>query len=314
MDAVGKLKAYIALSKPFKFLTMIFPFLLGTVIAIWDVKRLDLGLFIISFLALLFAVESAYVQNEVADLETDSENPSSFTGGTKVLIEGLVSPKEANILVYGSALLAILFGLIFVFKYRFSWWFYFFCVFTFIIAYGYTGWPFKFAHRGLGEITLVFTNAFAPTLAAYILQARRFSWLPIILALPYMVAVFPQKILREFPDYEPDIKAGKRNLVVRFGREKMAKVYIIFRYLYIASVIFVAAYLFLRGISVLALLPMLYLIYSAKKLIDMAKSDREFFKNYELLKVMSDKGFKLMFDTCTVLILVLFLDVLIKRF
>ncbi|WP_457569933.1 prenyltransferase [Desulfurobacterium sp.] len=312
MTIAEKFKAFIRLSKPFKFLTMVYPFLLGTVVAIWDEKRIDVGLFLVSFSILMLAVECVYVQNDVADLKTDSENPSKFTGGSKVLVEGLISPKEALFIAYGSGILAVLLGLVFVFKYRFSWNFYFLCFVLFLIAYGYTGWPFKFAYRGLGEIVLAFTNAIAPTLIAYMFQTRHFSWLPVVMALPYMISVFAQKVLREFPDYEPDKKAGKRNLVVRFGKEVMANVYIVSLYLYLVSLIFCAVYLLHLGLSIVATVLIAYLFVSAYKLINIAKSKINFYNDYETLKRMNGKGFKLMFDTNIVLIIVLGIDLLIK--
>ncbi|WP_457567649.1 UbiA family prenyltransferase [Desulfurobacterium sp.] len=312
MTVAEKLKAFVRLSKPFKFLTMVYPFLLGTVIAIWDEGHIDVGLFLVSFSILMLAVECVYVQNDVADLKTDSENPSKFTGGSKVLVEGLISPGEALFIAYASGILAVLLGLVFVFKYRFSWNFYFLCFVLFLIAYGYTGWPFRFAYRGLGEVVLAFTNAVAPTLIAYMFQTRHFSWLPVIMSLPYMISVFAQKVLREFPDYEPDRKAGKRNLVVRFGKERMAVVYVASLYLYIFVLILAVLYLMRLGLSVLATFPVAYLFISVYKLIDTVRKNRDFYNNYEVLKVMNGRGFKLMFDTNIVLILVLGIDLLIK--
>ncbi|WP_456397321.1 prenyltransferase [Desulfurobacterium sp.] len=313
MTIYEKVKAFIRLSKPFKFLTMIYPFLLGTVVAIWDTGKVDVGLFLISLGILILAVECVYVQNDVADLKTDSENPSVFTGGSKVLVEGLIKPKEALFVAYLSGILAILLGLVFVFKYHFSWDFYLLCFALFVLAYGYTGWPFKFAYRGLGEIVLAFTNAVAPTLIAYMFQTRHFSWLPVVLSIPYMISVFAQKVLREFPDYEPDKKAGKRNLVVRFGKEKMAPVYFFSLYLYLFSVIFAVFFLIHKGLYLISVLPVAYLFILCYKIITVVKQRPDFYSDYEVLKHLNGKGFKLMFDTNIVFILILFLDLFLKK-
>ncbi len=312
MTVYEKFSAFLRLSKPFKFLTMIYPFLLGTVIAIWDIRRLDVGLFLISFGILILAVECVYVQNDVADLKTDSENPSVFTGGSKVLVEGLMKPKEALFIAYLSGVLAVLLGLVFVFKYHFSWSFYLLCFVLFVLAYGYTGWPFKFAYRGLGEIVLSFTNAVAPTLIAYMFQTRHFSWLPVVLSLPYMVSVFAQKVLREFPDYKPDKEAGKKNLVVRFGKRTMAPFYFYSLYLYVFTLIFAVVYLMNRGLYVVSAVPVAYLFISAYKIIGILKQRFDFYEDYEALKALNRKGFKLMFDTNITFIIVLFSDIVLK--
>ncbi len=307
MTASEKLRAFIKLSKPFKFLTMIFPFLFGTVLALWEAGQIDIGLFLLSFTALMFAVECVYVQNDLADYETDRRNSSEFTGGSKALVQNLVTPKEAKIVFCSSGFMAVVLGLALVFVYKFSWEFYMLCLFLFILAYGYTGAPFRFAYRGLGEVVLAFTNSTAPILIAYWLQTRHFSLLPIVASLPYAVAVFAQKILREFPDYEPDALAGKRNLVVRFGKEKMARVYRFSIYLYQLSVILVAVYLRAHGASWVLLLPSVYLAYEAYK-ISKLSAKKNFHSDYELLKQLNAEGFKLMFDTNLYLMLGLFAD------
>jgi len=304
-----KIKFYWQLIKPFKHLTMIVPFVLGTSIALWELGYLKKQLFFLSFLILFFGVASVYIQNEIADYETDKRNASETTGGTKLLVSGKVSMFEAIILMIIFGVISLALGLFLVIKYQYPIWFYILCLIFFIIAYGYSGWPFMFSYRGLGEITLTITNAFAPTFVFYYIQTKHFSILPFLVALPYAIAVFAQKVLREFPDYEPDKLAGKENLVVKFGREKMSKVYRFCLILFIVSIILVDLILIIiYKLNPILFILTLYPIYIAYKFLKITNIEKSFYKNYKILKPLTIKGFKLMFDTALIYSLIFVLD------
>ena len=304
-----KIKFYWQLIKPFKHLTMIVPFILGTSIALWELGYLKKQLFFLSFLILFFGVASVYIQNEIADYETDKRNTSETTGGTKLLVSKKVSILEATILMLVFGVIALILGLFLVIKYQYPIWFYILCLIFFTIAYGYSGWPFMFSYKGLGEITLTITNAFAPTFVFYYIQAKHFSILPFLVALPYAIAVFAQKVLREFPDYEPDKLACKKNLVVKFGPEKMSKVYRFCLVLFVISIISIDLILIIfYKLNPLFFILTLYPIYVTYKFLKITKERKNFYKDYDFLKPLTIKGFRLMFDTALVYSIIFILD------
>ncbi len=306
---IEKLKFYWKLIKPFKHLTMIVPFILGTSIALWEKGYIDIKLFVLSFLILFTGVASVYIQNEIADYETDKLNVNETTGGTKLLVSGKVSMFEAYFLMIVLGAISLLLGLFLVLKFHYPIWFYILCLIIFIIAYGYSGEPFMFSYRGLGEITLTITNAFGPTFVFYYIQAKHVSFLPLLVALPYAIAVFAQKTLREFPDYEPDKKAGKNNLVVIFTPEKMSKVYRFCLFLFILSILFVDLILIFKyNMKPYLFILTLYPIYTAYKFLKITKEKKDFYKDLEFLKPFTMKGFKLMFDTALTYALIFVLD------
>ncbi len=309
-----KIKFYWQLIKPFKHLTMIVPFILGTSIAVWELGYLKKELFFLSFLILFFGVASVYIQNEIADYETDKLNVNETTGGTKLLVSGKVSMLEANILMIIFGIISLALGLFLVIKYQYPVWFYILCLIFFIIAYGYSGWPFMFSYKGLGEITLTITNAFAPTFVFYYIQTKHFSILPFLVALPYAIAVFAQKTLREFPDYEPDKLAGKENLVVKFGPRKMSKVYRFCLKLFISSIIFVDLILIIfYKLKPILFIFTLYPIYVAYKFLKVTSEKENFYKDHKFLKPLTIKGFKLLFDTALIYSLIFVLDKILFR-
>ena len=160
--------------------------------------------------------------NELVDLASDRHNRfySALTGGSRVLVEGLLSQREVRagivITLLGflvSALwlmaiapaapvttLLVLGGLV-------------------ILALGYTAPPLKLSYRGLGEIDVAITHSIGVLLCGYVFLGG--AWhdsLPWWLSLPLLLAIIPSITLSGIPDLEADAAAGKRTLAVRLGR------------------------------------------------------------------------------------------------
>lgn len=110
----------------------------------------------------------------------------------------------------------------------------------------------------LGYIALIFT--------AYYIQAGA-SWFPLMICLPRILTVPALKILRNFPDYRADAIAGKRTLVVIFGRNKMSYVYIAL----VAAAILLFIPSFTVSHSPFALLNIIPVAYLAQSLLPMLK-------------------------------------------
>jgi 1,4-dihydroxy-2-naphthoate octaprenyltransferase len=88
-----------------------------------------------------------------------------------------------------------------------------------------------------------------------------FSTLPLLVSLPWFLALPALKIIREFPDYDADRATGKRGLTLRFGRERMATVYDVLISLAVTS--FVPLYFTLRSPTFwVVLVPAAFLIRS----------------------------------------------------
>jgi 1,4-dihydroxy-2-naphthoate octaprenyltransferase len=95
----------------------------------------------------------------------------------------------------------------------------FLLVLGFFCAFFYTAPPIRFGYRGLGEIAQLICFGPAIGLGAYYVQAQRISWEAFWGTLPFGIMLFSMITINEIPDYFEDLKAGKLNLVARFGRE-----------------------------------------------------------------------------------------------
>lgn len=167
----------------------------------------------------------AVFTNEIHDVQTDSLNRNSgpFTGGSRVIVQGLLSIDEVrrgrNVAAMGLACvilwLMVLPGtdlpgmLILLFA-------------GLVLGVGYTAPPLKLACRTLGELDVALTHSALVVLLGHVSQGSG-SWLqPWLLALPMFFAVLPAIILAGFPDMEADAAVGKKTLVVRWGRRVAA--------------------------------------------------------------------------------------------
>ena len=193
----------------------------------------------------IFCVEVAKnASGEVVDYDSGTdlaiapEERSPFSGGKRVMVDGLLSRREtlgiaaafyAAAVVVGLAITFLrdpaVFGLALV---------------GVLLAWFYHAGPVKLAYRGLGELAVAL--AYGPLIAAgtYLVQRGEVTALPVLLSIPLGVLIAAFLWINEFPDARADRDAGKRTLVVRLGRAR-------------ATVAFAA--LFAVAFALLAVLP-----------------------------------------------------------
>jgi len=94
-----------------------------------------------------------------------------------------------------------------------------------LAGWAYSSPPFSLMSHGLGE-TLIFF-AFGPliTLGTYYVITNNLSWPAFVLGIPNGFLIMAVIWINQFPDYQADKKANKKNLVVRLGLSKARYVY-----------------------------------------------------------------------------------------
>jgi len=171
----------------------------------------------------LFALEVATVLiNEVVDFRSDRNNRyfSTFTGGSRVLVDGLLSRREVGFGI-GTALVMFMLATVWLLGSTPS------GAATVvpvvgvmaILALGYTAAPLKLCYRGLGELDVAVTHSIGVILCGYVFMGG--AWqdpIPWLLSVPLLLAILPSITLSGIPDLEADAATGKRTLAVRFGQ------------------------------------------------------------------------------------------------
>ena len=94
-----------------------------------------------------------------------------------------------------------------------------------LAGWSYSSPPFSLMSHGFGEVLIFF--AFGPliTLGTYYVITNNLSWPAFLIGIPHGFLIMAVIWINQFPDYQADKKANKKNLVVRLGLSKARYVY-----------------------------------------------------------------------------------------
>jgi 1,4-dihydroxy-2-naphthoate polyprenyltransferase len=149
---------------------------------------------------------------------------SPFSGGKRVIVDGLLTRSETAIVAAGFYAIAVAVGLAVVLlrEPRVLW----LGMLGVALAFFYHAPPLRLAYRGLGELAVAL--AYGPVIATgmYVVQRQQLDTAIVITSLPLGLAVGSFLWINEFPDARADAAAGKRTLVVRLGRRRASRAFI----------------------------------------------------------------------------------------
>jgi len=222
-----RFKAWLSLSRPPFHLVGLFPFFLGATIAWSQGYLINWAALLLSAFAVALIMLTTYYSGEYYDYETDSINVDydKFSGGTRVLPEGLIPHRQALVAAYLSLFLAVAIGLVLHFYYKTGPWTLPLGAFGLFCGLFYTSKPIQWAYRGIGEVLIGICYGWLAVNASYYLQTQHFGLLPTLVSVPIAISIFLVILINEFPDYTSDKISGKRNLVVRLEQERAATLY-----------------------------------------------------------------------------------------
>ena len=197
---------------------------LGAAIARAKGLEFSKSVYLIGYVCLFLLELCAVVSNELWDLPTDriNRNASPFNGGSRVLVEGRLSPEEVKTFLIRALCLFVGSGTLLVIA----------CdeasripVIVLLTAgafmgLGYTVPPIKFSYRGVGELVVGLTHSPYVILCGFVFQSG--SWAdptPWIISAPLFFAVLAAITLAGVPDERADRRASKKTLSVVFGEQ-----------------------------------------------------------------------------------------------
>jgi 1,4-dihydroxy-2-naphthoate octaprenyltransferase len=174
-------------------------------------------------LTLLFALVAhagANVINDYHDRDNDAQNTERlfpYTGGSRFIQNGTLTPRATAQLGYGLLLAVIPAGL----------WLAAHSapgligigLAGLLIGWGYSAPPLALASRGLGELAIV-AGWLLVILGSDYVHRHSLALLPLAAGSGYALLVANILYINQFPDATADAAAGKRTLVVRLGRRR----------------------------------------------------------------------------------------------
>jgi 1,4-dihydroxy-2-naphthoate octaprenyltransferase len=186
-----------------------------------------LALVVLGIFALEWAKNASgevYDFDSGADQAVSESDRSPFSGGKRVLVDGLLTVRETWAIAIAGYAICIAVGLVIaLLRAPAVLWFGLAGV---ALAFFYHAPPLKLSYRGWGEAA-VFV-AYGPLICAgtFLVMARELAPWVIWLALPLGLLIAAFLWINEFPDYRADAGAGKRTLVVRLGRKRAADAFL----------------------------------------------------------------------------------------
>lgn len=208
-----------AMRVPF-FTASVIPVIVGGCVAWWQTGQFHWGLFVLTLIGMMAVHAGSNMINDYFDhlTENDDRNTefSMFSGGSRVIQEGLVSAKaERNAALIAFALGG---GIGLYLAYMRGWEILAIGVAGMFLAYFYTSPAVCIVATGLGELAIALGFGVLPVLGAYFVQCRTFSWEAFWLSLPVSSLIAAVLYINEFPDFNSDRAVQKNTLVVRLGK------------------------------------------------------------------------------------------------
>lgn len=189
--------------------------------------------------------------NEYGDYEVDklNDNAGSWTGGSKVLKQGLLSPTTSLICGLLLFLVAFITGATCCFRYLIfrlnidffafttsidgikdiltvlfsnpqATQFVLFGLSVFFVCFSYSLHPFKFSSMALGEICVSYVLLISTPIVALLIQGGSITWNDIYVLIPGFIGSVARMIVMNIPDKEGDEKGNKITSVVLLGEKK----------------------------------------------------------------------------------------------
>jgi 1,4-dihydroxy-2-naphthoate octaprenyltransferase len=178
------------------------------------------GLVIVALEASKNATGDIFDYDSGTDLRVAAEDKTDFSGGKRVLVEGLLTRRQTWGIAVAAGVLGAVLGLaIVVWREPAALWF---GLVGGLLAWSYHGPPLKLAYRGAGELAVLLVYGPLVALCTFVIQTHAFEPWVIWLSLPLGLQIAAFLWVNEFPDYAADKASGKRNLVVRLGKRRAA--------------------------------------------------------------------------------------------
>lgn len=186
------------------------PYVLGQAVAFGLQGSLNWNYSLWGFAGIFLVLVAVELFNEYFDAKE---------GGDRIF-----SPGEIKIPKYffplGLSALAMAFAVGIYLTLQVGWMILLFSFFGFLGAYFYVGPPIRWAYRGFGELTIALCYGPFMVLGSYYIQTKAITFVPLFVSIISGVSIFCLAILNEIPDYYQDMIVGKRNLVVRLGKQR----------------------------------------------------------------------------------------------
>jgi 1,4-dihydroxy-2-naphthoate polyprenyltransferase len=209
----------------------VMPLIVGSVLALKTTGIFNWPVFILSVIAVVLVMLSTYLNGEYHDIIEDEISgkmgKSAFAGGSQSMFDGSVRRESVRIAGYAAIVLAMLIGILLQFYFKTGPYTILLGSLGVFMGFFYSKPPLRLVNSGIGELMIGFCYGWLPVAVGFYIQtgyiASSIHWISI----PIACTIFNVILINEFPDNAGDTAANKRNLTVRFGKERARFIYIL---------------------------------------------------------------------------------------
>lgn len=225
---MSRLILYFKLLRAPFFTASVVPILVGTSLAYAVGGVFNLPIFLLTLFATIALHGGANIANDYFDHKSGNdkanENPTPFSGGSRLIQRGKISPALVLIASWICLIMGIVLGagLSLITKSMFV---LIFGIIGLLGEYFYTAPPIKLGYRTAGELTIALLFGILPVYGAYYVQTMRFDIVPVLPGAIIAILIFLVILANEFADGQADKAVNKRTIVAAFGVTAAIRVY-----------------------------------------------------------------------------------------
>ncbi|MGD2279164.1 MAG: prenyltransferase [Candidatus Omnitrophota bacterium] len=231
----------------------IIPFLIGTAFVCSQGVDVSIARFRFGFVGVICAHLAGNLLNDYFDHKTGADNiairRSPFFGGSRVIQQGLVKPKEVLRLSFIFFTVSALCGFS-IFLISKNPVFLLLMLIAGLLTIEYTAPPLRFAYRRLGELDIFILFGVLMIMGSVYLFSENFTPGAFLISLPIAFLILGVLICNEIPDLPTDAATGKRNLVSLSGQRHG---YLLYAGVIVLSALSIVANVYYGNLPVFAL-------------------------------------------------------------
>lgn len=217
----------VAIRAPF-FTATVVPVLFGSVLAWYAKGGFSWRIFFLALFGIIFLHAGTNLANDYFDHRSGNDeanpNPTPFSGGSRVIQDGKLSPKQvliASLIFFalGSAiglyLNSILRGNVILILGGIG----------VVSGLFYSAAPLKWGYRSIGELMVGLNFGTLVVIGSFYTQAQMLEAMVVWVSIPIALLIVAVLYINEFQDYQADKSVNKRTLVVLLGKTRAIKLY-----------------------------------------------------------------------------------------
>ncbi len=221
--------AWLKAARPQLHILGVLPVLIGALLASRETGSLSLIRLALAESIMLFVLIATAFANDYADVETDrlNRNPSIFSGGSRAIVDGIISKVQMGRAVLAVSSVSILLSLAAIIFLKMDPITLVLTTIGLFIGIGYSLPPLRINWRGSGELFVIVMYSIFCVFFGYASQRGAGSSVDLLnLSIPIAITAFLAILITEIPDYDSDKLSGKRTIPALFGREAAILAYL----------------------------------------------------------------------------------------